>query len=156
MRTLKRNVHDVWCTCSFKSAGWLGRCASSSLRWPRVAHQPKQPSSSSWQHFPLCFFACVVFWWHEVWAPFQGRRTTLSLRSLERENCFAVTRRCFLRTKSKKLFLSFLHSCEGERRLALLQRDSRVGWASIRKILALAEWELSSLTGLGRYWMPNR
>ena len=28
MGALKRNVHDVLCTCSFKSAGWLGRCAS--------------------------------------------------------------------------------------------------------------------------------
>ena len=60
MRALKRNVHDVWCTCSFKSAGWLGRCASSLRRWPRVAHQPKQPSSSSWQHF--LFASCVVCW----------------------------------------------------------------------------------------------
>ena len=49
------------------------------------------------------FASCVVCWWYEVWAPFQGRRTTLSLRSLGRENCFAVTRRCFLRTKSEKL-----------------------------------------------------
>ena len=31
-----------------------------------------------------------------------------------------------------------------------------VGRARIRKILALAEWELSSLTGLARNWMPNR
>ena len=60
--------------------------------------------SSSWQHFPLCFLCGC--WWLEVWAPFQGRRTTLSLRSLGRENCFAVTRRCFLRTKSEKLFPS--------------------------------------------------
>ena len=56
--------------------------------------------------FLFASWACVVCWWHEVGAPFQGRRTTLSLRSLGRENCFAVTRRCFLRTKSEKLFLS--------------------------------------------------
>ena len=124
MRALKRNVHDVWCTCSFKSATWLGRCASSLRRWPRVAHQPKQPSSSSWQHFHDFLFAyCVVCWWHEVWAPFQGRRTTLSLRSLGRENCFAVTRRCFLRTKSEKLFPS---------RPSFLRRRTSTGFASRR------------------------
>ena len=51
----------------------------------------------------------------------------------------------------KRSFLRVLHSCEGGRRLALLQGDSRVGRARIRKILALAEWKLSSLTGLARY-----
>ena len=121
MRALKRNVHDVWCTCSFKSAGWLGRCASSLRRWPRVAHQPKQPSSSSSQHF--IFASCVVCWWYEVWAPFQGRRTTLSLHSLGRENCFAVTGRCFLRTKSEKLFPS---------RPSFLRRRTSIGFASRR------------------------
>ena len=121
MRALKRNVHDVWCTCSFKSAGWLGRSASSLRRWPRVAHQPKQPSSSSWQHF--LFASCVVCWWYEVWAPFQGRRTTLSLRSLGRENCFAVTRRCFIRTESEKLFPS---------RPSFLRRRTSIGFASRR------------------------
>ena len=39
----------------------------------------------------------------------------------------------------KSSFLRVLHSCEGGRRLALLQGDSRVGRALIRKILALAE-----------------
>ena len=39
----------------------------------------------------------------------------------------------------KSSFLRVLHSCEGGRRLALLQGDSRVGRARIRKILALAE-----------------
>ena len=128
MRALKRIVHHVWCTCSFKSAaayhaaGWLGRCASSLRRWPRVAHQPKRPSSSSWQHFR--FASCVVCWWREVWAaPFQGRRITLSLRSLGRENCFAVTRRCFLRTKSEKLFPS---------RPSFLRRRTSTGFASRR------------------------
>ena len=57
--------------------------------------------------------------------------------------------------KSPFLRVLQVHSCEGGRRLALLQRDSRVGRARIRKILALAEWELSSLTGLARYHMGN-
>ena len=39
----------------------------------------------------------------------------------------------------KSSFLRVLLSCEGGRRLALLQGDSRVGRARIRKILALAE-----------------
>ena len=71
------------------------------------------------------FAACVVCWWHEVWAPFQGRRsrTTLSLRILGRENCFAVTRRCFLRTKSEKLFPS---------RPSFLRRRTSTGFASRR------------------------
>ena len=47
----------------------------------------------------------------------------------------------------KSSFLRVLHSCEGGRRLALLQGDSRVGRARIRKILALAKRELSSLGG---------
>ena len=39
----------------------------------------------------------------------------------------------------KSSFLRVLLSCEGGRRLALLQGDSRVGRARIRKILALTE-----------------
>ena len=93
-------------------AGWGAAC---------LAHQPKQPSSSSWQHF--VFASCVVCWWYEVWAPFQGRRTTLWLRSLGRENCFAVTRCCFLRTKSEKLYPS---------RPSFLRRRTSIGFASRR------------------------
>ena len=88
-----------------------------------------KPSSSSWQHF--LFASCVVCWWHEVWAPFQGRRTTLSLRILGREHCFAVTRRCFLRTKSKKLFPSGPSTGFASRRFSCWQsenqKDSRLG-----------------------------
>ena len=69
------------------------------------------------------FASCVVCWWHEVWAPFQRRRTTLSLRSLGRENCFAVTGRCFLHTKSEKLFPS---------RPSFLRRRTSTGFASRR------------------------
>ena len=50
----------------------------------------------------------------------------------------------FAAPSQKSSFLRVLHSCEGGHRLALLQRDSRAGRARIRKILALAEWELSS------------
>ena len=157
MRATKEMFMTCGCTCSFKSTGhgWLGLCASSLRRWPRVAHQPKKPSSL-WQHFPLCFFSsCVVCWWHKVWAPFQ--RTTLSPRCLGRENCFAVTsRRCFLRTKSVKLFPSRPSFLRRRTPTGFASGDSRVGRARIRKILALTEWELSSLTGLARYWMPNR
>ena len=53
----------------------------------------------------------------------------------------------FCAPSRKSSFLRILHSCEGARRLALLQEDSRVGRARIRKILALAERELSSLDG---------
>ena len=50
----------------------------------------------------------------------------------------------------KSSFLRVLQ-CEGGRQLALLpQGDTRVGRARIRKILALAERQLSSLTGLTR------
>ena len=70
------------------------------------------------------FASCVVCWWHEVWAPFQGRRTTLSQRSLGRENCFAVTRRCFLRTRSENLFPS---------RPTFLRRRTSTGFASPRR-----------------------
>ena len=53
----------------------------------------------------------------------------------------------FCAPSQKSSFLRVLHSCEGGRRLALLQGDSRVGRARIRKILALAKRELSSLDG---------
>ena len=53
----------------------------------------------------------------------------------------------FCAPSRKSSFLRVLYSCEGARRLALLQGDSRVGRARIRKILALAERELSSLDG---------
>ena len=76
------------------------------------------------------FASCVVCWWHEVWAPFQGRRTTLSLRSLGRENCFAVTGRCFLRTKSEKLFPS---------RPSFLRRRTSTGLTLYRRIFQLLE-----------------
>ena len=148
MRALKRNVHDVWCTCSFKSAGWHGRGAARHHRG--AGHESRiNPNNLRQVRGSIFLFACscVVCWWYEVWTPFQGRRTTLWLRSLGRENCFAVTRCCFLRTKSESSFLRVLHSCEGGRWLALLQGDSRVGRARIRKILALAERELSSLDG---------
>ena len=69
------------------------------------------------------FAYCVVCWWHEVWAPFQERRTTLSLRSLGREICFAVTRRYFLRTRSEKPFPS---------RPSFLRRRTSTGFASRR------------------------
>ena len=45
----------------------------------------------------------------------------------------------FFAPSRKSSFLRVLHSCEGGRRLALLQGDSRVGRARIRKVLALAE-----------------
>ena len=50
-------------------------------------------------------------------------RTTLSLRSLGGENCFAVTRRCFLRTKSEKPLPS---------RPSFLRRRTSTGFASRR------------------------
>ena len=125
----KRNVHDVWCMCSFKSAGLLGRCTSSLRRWPRVAHQPKQPSSSSWQYF--LFACCVVCWWYEVWAPFQGRRTTLSLRSLGRETVLHSLDVAFSAPSRKSSFLRVLHSCA----------KADVDWLCFKEILALAEQE---------------
>ena len=123
MRALKRNVHDVWCTCSFKSAGAL-RVIIAALATSRASAQTTSfVKFVAWQHFPLCFSSCVVCWWHEVWAPFQGLRTTLSLRSMGRENCFAVTRRCFLRTRSEKPFPS---------RPSFLRRRTSTGFASRR------------------------
>ena len=133
MRVLKRNVHDVWCTWSFKSAGCLGRCASSLRHWPRVAPQPKQrPSSSSWQNFPLCFL---------VW--FAGDMKSERPSKDDEQHCRCVVWEektvlqsldvAFTAPSRKSPFLRDLHSCEGGRRLALLQGDSRVGRARIRK-----------------------
>ena len=82
--------------------------------------------------------SCVVCWWHEVVAPFRGRRTTLSLRSLGRENCFAVTGRCCLRTKSEKLFPS---------RPSFLRRRTSTGFASRRFSLWQSENQKDSRLG---------
>ena len=140
MRALKRNVHDVWCTCSFKSAGWLGRCASSSRRWLRVTHQPKQQQvrGCSWLHFPLCFL---------IW--FAGDMKSERPSKDDEQHCRCVVWEektvlqslvvDFSASSRKSSFLRVLHSYEGGRRLGLLQGDSRVGRARIRKILALAE-----------------
>ena len=86
------------------------RVIIAALARSRASTQTTFRRSSSWQSvrgsilLVLSFASCVVCWSHEVRAPFQGRRTTLPLRSLERKNCFAVIRRCFLRTKLVKLF----------------------------------------------------
>ena len=125
MRALKRNVHDVCCTCtcSFKPTQWLlGGCASSSRRWPRVAHQPKQPSSSSWQHFPLCFLCGLPLVTWSLSALPRTTNNTVAAWSRKRK-CFAVTKRCFLRTKSEKLFPS---------RPSFLRRRTSTGFASKR------------------------
>ena len=103
-------------------AGWLGRCASSSRRWPRV--NPNNRQSSSWQHFPLrCLCGLLVTW--SIWSlsALQGRRTTLSLLSLGRENCFAVTRRLLSPHQVGKLFPS---------RPSFLRRRTSTGFASRR------------------------
>ena len=132
MRALKRNVHDVWCTCSFKSAGWLGRCASSLRRWPRVAYQPKQPA------------ALLLVW-------FAGDMKSERPSKDDEQHCRCVVWEektvlqsldvAFSAPSRKSSFLRVLLSCEGGPRLALLQGDFRVGRARIRKILALAERE---------------
>ena len=147
MRALKRNGHDVWCTCFFKSAGagWgaarhhcgaghelhinpnnhrqvRGSIFSLLLVWFAGDMKSERPSKDDEQHF-----RCVV--WEE--------KTVLQSLDV-----------AFFAPSRKSSFLHVLLSCEGERRLALLQGDSRVGRARIRKILALTEWELSSPTGL--------
>ena len=143
MRELKRNVHDVWSTCSLKSAAflaWPGRCASLSLRWPRVAHQPKQPSSTV--KFVAAFASLLLVW-------FAGDMKSERRSKDDEQHCRCVVWEektvlqsldvAFCATSRKSSFLRVLHSYEGGRRLALLQGGSRVGRARIRKILALAE-----------------
>ena len=142
MSALKRNVHDVWCTCSFKSAGWLGRCASSLRRWPRVAHQPPK------QHWNLRQVRGSIFSLLLVW--FAGDMKSERPSKDDEQHCRCVVWEeksvlqsldvAFSAPSRKSSFLRVLLSCEGGRRLALLQGDSRVGRARIRKILALAEW----------------
>ena len=139
MSALKRNVHDVRCTCSFKSAGWLGRCASSLRRWPRVAHQPKQPLILK---FVAAFFSLLLVW-------FSGDMKSERPSKDDEQHCRCVFWEektvlqsldvAFSAPSQKSSFLRVRLSCEGVRRLALLQGDSRVGRARIRKILALAE-----------------
>ena len=107
-----------------------------------------KPSSSSWQHF---LFAS--------WRWFAGDMKSERPSKDDEQHC-----RCVFweeNTVLQSLDVAFSAPSRKSsflrvRRLALLQGDSRVGRARIRKILALAEWELSSLTGLARYWMPNR
>ena len=83
------------------------------LVWFAGDMKSKRPSKDEEQHY-----RCVV--WEE--------KTVL--QSLD--GAFSAPSR-------KSSFLRVLHSCEGGRRHALLQGDSRVGRARIRKFLALAE-----------------
>ena len=156
MRALKRNVHDVWCTCSFKSAGWLGRCASSSRRWPRVTHQPKQPSSSSWQCSIFLFDALLRVW-------FAGPAMKSERPSKDDEqHC-----RCVVweeKTVLQSLDVAF---CAPSRKSSFLRASfipakADVDWLCFKEILALAEreserfspWQRENyhlLTGLARY-----
>ena len=137
MRALKRNVHDVCARApSNQLAGWgaarhhcgaghesrinpnnlrqvRGSIFSLLLVWFAGDMKSERPSKDDEQH---C--RCVV--WEE--------KTVLQSLDV-----------AFSAPSRKSSFLRVLLSCEGGRRLALLQGDSRVGRARIRKILALAE-----------------
>ena len=59
MRALKRNVHDVWCTCSFKSAGWgAARHHRGAGRESRI--NPNNPSQ--FVKFVAAFSSLLLVW----------------------------------------------------------------------------------------------
>ena len=130
---------------------WLAgalRVIIAALATSRASTHAKQPSSSSWQHF--LFEALLLVW-------FAGAMKSERPSKDDEQHCRCVVWEektvlqsldvAFSAPSRKSSFLRVLHSCEGGRRLALLQGDSRGGRARIRKILALAKRELSSLDG---------
>ena len=130
MRALKRNVHDVWCTCSFKSAGWLGRCASSSRRWPRVTHQPK---FTTFVKFVAAFSSLVLVC---IWFAGDMKSERPSKDDEQHFRCVVWEEKTVLQSldvafsapSRKSSFLRVLHSYEGG-----------VDWLCFKEILALAE-----------------
>ena len=129
MSALKRNVHDVWCTCSFKSAGWLGRCASSLRSWPRVAHQPKQ-------HWNLRQVRGSIFSLLLVW--FAGDMKSERPSKDDEQHCRCVFRE--EKTVLQSLDVAFSAPSRKSSRPSFLRRRTSTGFAS-REILVLAERE---------------
>ena len=130
MRALKRNVHDVWCTCSFKSAGWLGRwrVIISALATSRASTQ------TTFVKFVAAFSSLLLVW-------FAGDMKSERPSKDDEQHCRCVVWEektvlqsldvAFFAPSRKSSFLRVLYSCEGGCRLALLQGDSRVGRARI-------------------------
>ena len=148
-----------WCVVHvLHQISWLGRCASSLRRWPRVAHQPKRQTCNRRQVCGSIFSLPLVWFAGDMKSERPSKDDEQHCRCVvwEEKTVLQSLDVAFSAPSRKSSFLRVLLSCEGGRRLPLLQGDSGVGRARIRKILALAEWELSSLTGLARYWMPNR
>ena len=144
MRALKRNVHDVWCTCSFKSAaGWGAARHHCGAGDEYVTHQPKgkvEPNNlrqvrGSIFSLPLVLFAGDM----KSERPSKDDEQHCRCVVWEEKTVLQSLDVAFSAPSRKSSFLRVLLSCEGGRRLALLQGDSRVGRARIRKILALAE-----------------
>ena len=96
-----------------------------------------RPSSSSWQQIllPLVWFAGDM----KSERPSKDDEQHCRCVVWEEKTVFQSLDVAFSAPSRKSSFLRVLLSCEGGRRLALLQGDSRVGRARIRKILALAE-----------------
>ena len=140
MRALKRNVHEVWCTCSFKSAGWLGHCASIIAALATMHESHINPNNL--RQVRGSIFSLLLVW-------FAGDMKSERPSKDDEQHCRCVVWEektglqsldvAFSAPSRKSSFLRVLLSCEGGRRLALLQGDSRVGRARIRKILALTE-----------------
>ena len=128
-------------TCGARApSNQLGRCASSLRRWPRVAHQPKQHRNL--RQVRGSIFSLLLVW-------FAGDMKSERPSKDDEQHCRCVIWEektvlqsldvAFSAPSRKSSFLRVRLSCEGVRRLALLQGDSRVGRARIRKILALTE-----------------
>ena len=123
MRALKLKSKE----CSWRvvhvllQISWLGRCASSLRRWPRVAHQPNN----------LCQVRGSIFSLLLVW--FAGDMKSERPSKDDEQHCRCVvweektvlrsTRRCLLRTLSEKLFPSSS---------SFLRRRTSTGFASRR------------------------
>ena len=126
----QRYVHDVWCTCSFKSAGWLGRCASSVAALATSRASTQQPSSSSWQHF--CSLLLVWFAAGDMKSERPSKDDEQHCRCVvwEGKPVLQSLDVAFSAPSRKSSFLRVLHSCEGRRRLALLHQGDSRGWQS--------------------------
>ena len=126
MRALNRNVHDVWCMCSFKLS-WLAgalRVIIAALATSRASTQ------TPFVKFVAAFSSLLL-----VWFAGDMKSERPSKNDEQHRRCVVWEEKTVLQSLNvafsapgrKSLFLRGLHSCEGGRRLALLQGDSRLG-----------------------------
>ena len=123
---------------------WLAGALRVIIAALATSHASTQTTFNGFVKFVAAFSSLLL-----VWGEFAGDTKSERPSKDDEQDCRCVVWEektvlqsldvAFSPPSRKSSFLRVLHSCEGGRRLALLQRDSRVGRARIRKIFALAE-----------------